>query len=229
LQGLITVRLLLFYFLEVILDKIDVHTLAYSPVLSCYNIAQQSYFYAKKLGDSSSKRYHLIIGYCFVAFTLEAMLNHLHFVFCDCDVSTAACSLEGLNKGLKFQRYNSEVRHKTLFKKIGLPKYRGSKTFNILAKIIKYRDSVVHGKTVRSIKHTVELARNSTPDSKLFAVSNAPIGIEKDVSLSGLNEALLALVKMQSDIIGALGELEDDGHSRIKFGMPLSNSPISIF
>ncbi|QPK04261.1 hypothetical protein [Vibrio kanaloae] len=104
-----------------------------------FRIATNCLEFARRSSEDWEVEHHSITGIAFVAFSIEAMLNHYGRI---------------LLKDWDEKRESRKESHKRLFKAANLPSYLGGNEYRLAKQCFYLRDLLAHGKT----KHeTVDL------------------------------------------------------------------------
>ena len=98
-----------------------------------FRVATTSYELAKRASEEWEIDHHCVTGIVFVAFSIEAMLNHFgQILFDDWDTD----------------RLDRKKLHKKLFGEVNLPDYLGTREYQNAKKCFDLRDLLAHGKTI---------------------------------------------------------------------------------
>lgn len=102
------------------------------PAYDNFRIATNCLELARRSSEDWEVEHHSITGITFVAFSIEAMLNHYGRILCESWDETRECRIK---------------LHKRLFKAVNLPFYLGGNEYRLAKQCFNLRDLLAHGKT----------------------------------------------------------------------------------
>ncbi len=100
---------------------------------TCFSIATKCQGLAHQASEEWQIKHHCITGIIFVAFSIEAMINHFGKVM--------------FQDEWERKRQCRKEQHKMLFEAVNLPDYLGTKTYQLAKQCFEIRDIFAHGKT----------------------------------------------------------------------------------
>ncbi|MFM2315371.1 MAG: hypothetical protein RLZZ04_4649 [Cyanobacteriota bacterium] len=188
------------------------HT-CFSIATNCQGLAHQA-----QASEEWQIKHHCITGVIFVAFSIEAMINHFGKVmFKDEWEKKKKCRKE---------------QHKMLFEAVNLPNYLGTRNYQVAKECFKIRDSFAHGKTN---DETLELTVSGDISHKerVRQVVDLSTSMESLATIENLDKYIEIAQKIEEDI-QEHGYYRDQDHipeeERKKLlECPLSNMGIRSF
>jgi hypothetical protein len=192
------------------LKSINVHFESRSA-RDCFRVATTSLELARRANEDWEKLHHSITGITFVAFAIEAMLNHFSIIY--------------------FPDWNSTVKrrkdaHKQLFEKANLPNYLGGKEYQLANKCFELRDLLAHGKTT-SETVTVDIPLTMDKESILHNVLSIKSLPFREVSYDILELFVENTRKIEKDI-EANGYYPNQDHIPENIREHLCECPLSV-
>lgn len=150
----------------------------------CFRIATTSLELAMRSKENWEVEHHSITGTIFVAFSIEAMLNHFGRILFD-DWNDQ----KGTRKDL----------HKKIFVAVNLPEYLGSKTYKKAKSCFNLRDELAHGKT-REETLEVTLPDDTSRENTVRHMTSIATKPVRKISIQLLDEYILVAKKIEKDI-----------------------------
>jgi len=149
-----------------------------------FRVATTSYELAKRASEEWEIDHHCVTGIVFVAFSIEAMLNHFgQILFDDWDTD----------------RLDRKKLHKKLFGEVNLPDYLGTREYQNAKKCFDLRDLLAHGKTIEEtiiIKMPDDISR----DEVVHAVTSIRSKSHRNTSCEVLKVFIDTARKIERDI-----------------------------
>jgi len=180
----------------------------------CFRVATTSLELARRAKEQKEQweiEHHSITGITFVAFSIEAMINHFGKIyFPDWD-------------NLKECRKSS---HKKLFKSVNLPNYLGAKEYQVAKRCFDLRDMLAHGKTLNE-NLTIELPKDTDSQSifqRMLSVDSKPF---REVSYELLKLFVDTSRKIEKDIEQS-GFYPNQEHISQELRKKLCECPLSV-
>lgn len=152
---------------------------------TCFTIAQNCQGLAYMTSEDWEIEHHCTTGIIFVAFSIEAMINHFGKVmFQDEWESKRQCRKE---------------QHKMLFKAVNLPHYLGSTNYQIAHRCFDVRDLFAHGKTNEE-NLELSVSPKVSPKELVREVMSLPTSMERLISIQDLDKYIETARKIEDDI-----------------------------
>lgn len=160
---------------------------------TCFEIATNCQGLAHQASEESEIRHHCITGIIFVAFSIEAMINHFGKVM--------------FKDEWEKERKCRKAQHKMLFKAVNLPCYFGTTNYQAADECFKIRDTFAHGKTN---DETLELkvSDDISHEERIRQVISAPTSMESWATIENLDKYIETAQKIQYDIQDHIPEKE---------------------
>ncbi|MDJ0568064.1 MAG: hypothetical protein QNJ53_03360 [Pleurocapsa sp. MO_192.B19] len=179
---------------------------------TCFSIATKCQVLAHQASEEWQIRHHSITGIIFVAFSIEAMINHYGKVM--------------FGDKWESERKCRKQQHKTLFEAVNLSNYLGSTTYQVANQCFKIRDTFAHGKTK---DETLELnVSDDIPyEEKVSEVMSAPTSMESWATIENLDKYIEIVYKIQEDI-QEHGYSPDQDHIPEEERTKLYESPLNM-
>ena len=180
------------------------------PAQDCFKIALNCLELARRAEEDWEIEHHSITGITFVAFSIEAMLNHFGLIY---------------YKDWNEQKGRREVLYKKLFKAVNLPCYLGSTEYQNAKYCFKLRDLLAHGKTK---SETLEFKLPKGTHKK--AIFNQMTSLPSEAFREANYVLLKKFVKTARDIekdIESNGFYPNQEHIEIKLRSKLCERPLS--
>jgi hypothetical protein len=152
---------------------------------TCFSIATNCQGLAHLASEEWEIKHHCITGIIFVAFSIEAMINHFGKVmFKDEWEKKKKCRKE---------------QHKMLFEAVNLPNYLGTKNYQVAKECFKIRDTFAHGKTKdETLEFTV--SDDIPHQQRLVKAALEPTSIESVATIENLDKYIEIARKIEEDI-----------------------------
>ncbi|MGL6340795.1 MAG: hypothetical protein ACRC80_16840, partial [Waterburya sp.] len=160
---------------------------------TCFEIATNCQGLAHQASEESEIRHHCITGIIFVAFSIEAMINHFGKVM--------------FKDEWEKERKDRKTQHKMLFKAVNLPCYFGTTNYQAADECFKIRDNFAHGKT-KDETLKVNVPRDIPRQEQVQKVVFAPTSMESWATIKNLDKYIETAQKIQYDIQDHIPEKE---------------------
>lgn len=151
----------------------------------CFEIATNCQGLAYQAAEEWEIRHHCTTGIIFVAFAIEAMINHFGQIMFEDEWEK--------------ERISRKEQHKKLFKAVNLPDYLGRKSYQIADRCFKIRDIFAHGKTNNE---TVNLTVSPNISFEELSIKTLfePTSMENLATIENLDEYIEAARQIEEDI-----------------------------
>ena len=177
----------------------------------CFSIATTSLELARRVNEQWEKEHHSVIGIVFVAFAIEAMLNHYGRIY-DKDWN------------LNERKESRKRAHERIFRYVNLPNYLESLVYQNAKICFELRDLLAHGKTEdETIEVPIEVGSSFSIFDSMMALKSKPF---REVSY----ELLESFVDTARDIerdIEEHGYYPNQEHIECEYREKLSECPLS--
>ena len=185
---------------------------------TCFSIATTCQDLADTASEEWEIRHHCTTGIIFVAFSIEAMINHFGKVI--------------FKDEWEREKRCRKNQHKMLFEAVNLSNYLGKRTYQIAKQCFEIRDSFAHGQTKdETLKVSVphDISRKEKVNKVLFA----PTSMESLATIENLDKYIKIASKIEEDI-QEHGYYPDQDHipeeeRRKLLEYPLNGTGIKVF
>ena len=152
---------------------------------TCFRIATTCQSLADTASEECEIKHHCTTGIIFVAFSIEAMINHFGKVM--------------FEEEWESERKCRKEQHKMLFKAVNLSNYLGSTTYQLAKECFEIRDTFAHGKTK---DETLELNVSDDISKKEFILEmvSVPTSMESWATITNLDKYIEIAQQIQDDI-----------------------------
>lgn len=154
---------------------------------TCFSIATncQGLVHLHLTSEEWQIRHHCTTGIIFVAFSIEAMINHFGKIM--------------FKEQWESKRQSRKQQHKMLFEAVNLSNYLGSNTYQAADQCFEIRDTFAHGKTN---DETLELkvSDDISHDERVRRVISAPTSMESWATIENLDKYIGIAQKIEEDI-----------------------------
>lgn len=152
---------------------------------TCFSIATNCQGLAHRASEEWEINHHCTTGIIFVAFSIEAMINHFGKVM--------------FNDEWESERKCRKEQHQMLFKAVNLPKYLGTTTYQGAYECFEIRDRFAHGKTNdETLK--VSVPHDISFEEKAVKVVSEPTSMESVATIENLDKYIEIAQKIEEDI-----------------------------
>lgn len=153
---------------------------------TCFRIARNCQSLAYYMASEDWEiQHHCTTGIVFVAFSIEAMINHFGKIMFPGEWES--------------KRQSRKEQHRMLFKEVNLPNYLGSTNYQIAKRCFVVRDLFAHGKT-RQENLELPVSQDVSFEEQLMKVMDAPTSMESLISIEYLDLYIETAEKIQDDI-----------------------------
>jgi hypothetical protein len=153
---------------------------------TCFSIATNCQGLAHQASEEWEIKHHCMTGIIFVAFSVEAMINHFGKVmFKD-------------EWGKRESKCRKE-RHKTLFEAVNLTNYLGTTTYQLTKECFQIRDTFAHGKTNNETLK-LNVSENISREELIYKAVSKPTSIENVATIENLDKYIEIALKIEEDI-----------------------------
>ena len=157
---------------------------------TCFRTAITCQSLAFQASKEFEVKHHCKTGIIFVAFSIEAMINHFGQVM--------------FKDEWERERKCRKEQHKMLFKAVNLPDYLGTRTYQLAKQCFEIRDNFAHGKT-KDETLKVEISQNTSFEERVEKVVSEPTLMENVATIENLKKYIEIVQQIQDDI-------EDNGY-----------------
>jgi hypothetical protein len=200
----------LYFSREYVLNSINVKFQSRSAKDN-FRVATTSLELARSAKEGWEIDHHSLAGITFVAFSIEAMLNHFGKIY-----------FSDWNE-IKMDR---KASHKKLFKEVNLPNYLGSKEYQNAKKCFDLRDMLAHGKTLEETI-VVELPEGIDNDEIVREIVSIGSEPHREANYKLLKAFIETALKIEKDIEGS-GFYPNQSHIAEEDRSKLSECPLSV-
>jgi hypothetical protein len=180
---------------------------------TCFVIATNCQGLAHKASEEWEFKHHCTTGIIFVAFSIEAMINHFGKVM--------------FKNQWESERQSRKQQHKKLFKAVNLPdNYCGSKTYQGANECFEIRDLFAHGKTNDETLE-VSVPHDISFREQVHKVVFSPTSIERFATIENLDKYIEIAHKIEEDI-QEHGYYPDQDHIPEKEREKLLECPLNV-
>lgn len=152
---------------------------------TCFSIATNCQGLAHLASEKWEIEHHCTTGIIFVAFSIEAMINHFGKIM--------------FKDKWEAKRTNRKEQHRIFFKSVNLPSYLGTENYQIANKCFEIRDNFAHGKT-KDETLKVTISDDISHEDLVRQVVYSPTSMESLATIENLDKYIEIAHNIEDDI-----------------------------